>query len=94
MGKLAEYDLEQFDEIYADLKYFEAKTGRRLNESERNSKSSPDENSTPKKTNKALDALIMATETEVNFIEDILFCFRTSFTILHYFLYAVRRIGR
>ncbi|XP_016845549.1 5'-3' exoribonuclease 1 isoform X1 [Nasonia vitripennis] len=65
MEKLGKYDLEQFDEIYADLKFFEAKTGRRLNESERNSKNSPDENASPKKTNKALNALIMATENEL-----------------------------
>lgn len=66
MEKLGHYDVEHFDEIYADLKFFEAKTGRRLNENERNSKSSSDETASPKKTNKALNALIMATQTEVN----------------------------
>ncbi|XP_014211300.1 5'-3' exoribonuclease 1-like isoform X2 [Copidosoma floridanum] len=67
MEKLGGYDMEQFDEIYADLKYLESKTGRHLNDSR---KSSSDENSTPKKANKALDALIMATKTELGDSED------------------------
>ncbi|KAJ8687572.1 hypothetical protein QAD02_023366 [Eretmocerus hayati] len=70
MAKLGEYDLEQFDEIYADLKFFESKTGRRLNESTRSSKSSPDDSTSPKKTNKALDALINATEEEMGETDD------------------------
>lgn len=66
MEKLSNHDIQQFDEIYADLKFFEAKTGRRMNEGDRNSKSSPDENASPRRTNnKALNALIMATEDEV-----------------------------
>ena len=63
MAKLAEHDMAQFDEIYTDLKYFEAKTGRRNG---RSNKSSPDEITSPKKTtNKDLEALLMATEAEV-----------------------------
>ncbi|XP_051172121.1 5'-3' exoribonuclease 1 isoform X3 [Leptopilina boulardi] len=35
MERLGQFDFEQFEEVYADLKYFEAKTGRRPNETER-----------------------------------------------------------
>ena len=56
--------MQQFDENYVDLKYFEGKLGRKLGENQRNNKGSPNE--TPKKTmNAALRALIMSTETEV-----------------------------
>lgn len=37
MKALSEIDMENFQETYADLKYFEAKTGRRPNEKERTS---------------------------------------------------------
>lgn len=37
MGALSEIDMENFAEQFADLKYFEAKTGRRPNETERTS---------------------------------------------------------
>lgn len=37
MAALGEIDMEHFAEQYADLKYFEAKTGRRPNEKERTS---------------------------------------------------------
>lgn len=37
MAALGEIDMEHFTEHYADLKYFEAKTGRRPNEKERTS---------------------------------------------------------
>ncbi|XP_075211430.1 5'-3' exoribonuclease pacman isoform X2 [Lycorma delicatula] len=37
MDKLAGFDLSQFRDIYADLKYFQGKTGRRPNEKERTS---------------------------------------------------------
>lgn len=37
MEALSEIDMENFQETYADLKYFEAKTGRRPNERERTS---------------------------------------------------------
>ncbi|KAJ9598748.1 hypothetical protein L9F63_026718, partial [Diploptera punctata] len=37
MQKLSAFDVEQFRETYADLKYFQAKTGRRLGSKERHS---------------------------------------------------------
>lgn len=68
MNKLGNYDMEHFDEIYADLKFLESKTGRRINENEK-SENTSNEVSTPKKImNKALNALIMATESEVKHI--------------------------
>ncbi|XP_039303025.1 5'-3' exoribonuclease 1 isoform X3 [Solenopsis invicta] len=75
MEKLSRLDVEQFNEHYADIKFFEAKTGRRPNESERHVyKKLEDSNSvSPKKTqNKDLDALIKST-TEMslgNFDDD------------------------
>jgi 5'-3' exoribonuclease 1 len=65
MEKLSRLDVEQFNEYYTDLKFFESKTGRRPNESERHvyKKSEDDEGVSPKKTqNKDLDALIEMTE--------------------------------
>ncbi|XP_034935611.1 5'-3' exoribonuclease 1 isoform X2 [Chelonus insularis] len=64
MEELAVIDLEHFTEHLADLKYFETKTGRRPNEHERmNYKKSKDsEEESSKTVNKALDALIQATE--------------------------------
>jgi 5'-3' exonuclease len=35
MERLSEFDIEQFRETYADLKYFQGKTGRRLGSKER-----------------------------------------------------------
>jgi 5'-3' exoribonuclease 1 len=35
MERLSAFDLEQFRETYADLKYFQGKTGRRLGSKER-----------------------------------------------------------
>lgn len=35
MQELAKIDKEKFQDVYADLKYFEAKTGRRPNAQER-----------------------------------------------------------
>ncbi|XP_050453967.1 5'-3' exoribonuclease 1 isoform X2 [Cataglyphis hispanica] len=64
MEKLSRLDLEQFNEHYADLKYFESKTGRRPNETERHvyKKSEDDESAFPQKIqNKDLDALIKST---------------------------------
>ncbi|XP_029664328.1 5'-3' exoribonuclease 1 isoform X1 [Formica exsecta] len=64
MEKLSRLDLEQFNEQYADLKYFESKTGRRPNETERHvyKKSEDDETAFPQKIqNKDLDALIKST---------------------------------
>lgn len=75
MEKLSRLDLEQFNEQYADIKFFESKTGRRPNESERHvyKKSEDSETASPKKTqNKDLDALIKST-TEMslgNFDDD------------------------
>jgi hypothetical protein len=40
MEKLSAFDFEQFRETYADLKYFQGKTGRRLGCKERHSVSS------------------------------------------------------
>jgi hypothetical protein len=37
MEKLSAFDFEQFRETYADLKYFQGKTGRRLGSKERHS---------------------------------------------------------
>ncbi|XP_020295073.1 5'-3' exoribonuclease 1 isoform X2 [Pseudomyrmex gracilis] len=63
MEKLSSLDVEQFKEHYADLKYFESKTGRKSNESERLVyKTEDDEIVSPRKTkNKDLDALIKST---------------------------------
>lgn len=64
MEKLSRLDVEQFNEHYADIKFFESKTGRRPNESERHvyKKSEDNETASPKKTqNKDLDALIKST---------------------------------
>ncbi|KAL6430823.1 hypothetical protein ACFW04_006974 [Cataglyphis niger] len=64
MEKLSRLDLEQFNEHYADLKYFESKTGRRPNETERHvyKKSEDDETAFSQKIqNKDLDALIKST---------------------------------
>ncbi|XP_072761689.1 5'-3' exoribonuclease 1 isoform X2 [Anoplolepis gracilipes] len=64
MEKLSRLDLEQFNEQYADLKFFEGKTGRRPNEAERHvyKKSEDDESAVPQKIqNKDLDALIKST---------------------------------
>ncbi|XP_036149459.1 5'-3' exoribonuclease 1 isoform X2 [Monomorium pharaonis] len=76
MEKLSRLDVEQFNEHYADIKFFESKTGRKPNETERHVyKKLEDglETSSPKKTqNKDLDALIKST-TEMslgNFDDD------------------------
>ncbi|XP_014469638.1 PREDICTED: 5'-3' exoribonuclease 1 isoform X2 [Dinoponera quadriceps] len=64
MERLSRLDVEQFNEHYADLKYFESKTGRKPNESERHvyKKSEDEEAASPKKIqNKDLDALIKST---------------------------------
>lgn len=64
MEKLSRLDVEQFNEHYADLKFFESKTGRRPNESERHvyKKSEDGETASPKKIqNKDLEALIKNT---------------------------------
>jgi len=64
MEKLSRLDVEQFNEHYADIKFFESKTGRRPNESERHvyKKSEDSETASPKKTqNKELDVLIKST---------------------------------
>ncbi|XP_070510791.1 5'-3' exoribonuclease 1 isoform X2 [Cardiocondyla obscurior] len=52
MEKLSRLDVEQFNEHYADIKFFESKTGRRPNESERHvyKKLEDIENASPKKT--------------------------------------------
>jgi 5'-3' exoribonuclease 1 len=42
MERLSAFDFEQFRETYADLKYFQGKTGRRLGNKERHSVSSYD----------------------------------------------------
>jgi 5'-3' exoribonuclease 1 len=42
MGRLSAFDFEQFRETYADLKYFQGKTGRRMGNKERHSVSSYD----------------------------------------------------
>jgi 5'-3' exoribonuclease 1 len=42
MERLSAFDFEQFRETYADLKYFQGKTGRRLGSKERHSVSSDD----------------------------------------------------
>ncbi|XP_012226430.1 5'-3' exoribonuclease 1 [Linepithema humile] len=75
MEKLSRLDLEQFNEHYADLKFFESKTGRRPNETERHvyKKSEDSETASPKKIqNKDLEALIKNTTemTLSNFDED------------------------
>jgi len=59
MEKLSRLDVEQFNEHYADLKFFEKK---RSNESERHKKSEDSETASPKKIqNKDLEALIKNT---------------------------------
>ncbi|KYM94136.1 PREDICTED: 5'-3' exoribonuclease 1 [Cyphomyrmex costatus] len=66
MEKLSRLDVEQFNEQYADIKFFESKTGRRPNESERYiyKKTEDSENASPKKTQNKdfLDALIKNTK--------------------------------
>ncbi|XP_011151267.1 5'-3' exoribonuclease 1 isoform X2 [Harpegnathos saltator] len=64
MERLSRLDVKQFNEHYADLKYFESKTGRKPNEFERHiyKKSEDGEATSPKKIqNKDLDALIKST---------------------------------
>ncbi|KAG7212279.1 hypothetical protein KM043_012607 [Ampulex compressa] len=66
MARLSRLDMQQFNEQYADLKYFESKTGRRPNESERHiyrkSDNISDEAASPEKVqNKDLEALIKST---------------------------------
>ncbi|XP_014226840.1 5'-3' exoribonuclease 1 isoform X1 [Trichogramma pretiosum] len=72
MEKLGQYDMEQFDEIYADLKYFEAKTGRRMYDNGKGEKIIPEETMSPAKTSNhpALANLILATENELGDDED------------------------
>jgi len=68
MERLSRLDVEQFNEQYADIKFFESKTGRRPNESERHiyKKTEDSESASPKKTqNKDLDALIKSTREMV-----------------------------
>lgn len=68
MERLSRLDVEQFNEQYADIKFFESKTGRRPNESERHiyKKTEDNESASPKKTqNKDLDALIKSTREMV-----------------------------
>ena len=68
MERLSRLDVEQFNEQYADIKFFESKTGRRPNESERHiyKKTEENESASPKKTqNKDLDALIKSTREMV-----------------------------
>ncbi|XP_043280589.1 5'-3' exoribonuclease 1 [Venturia canescens] len=66
MERLSQVDTDQFMEHLADLKYFEAHTGRRPNENERTSyrkpKDSPENLASPKKSaNRELSALIQST---------------------------------
>ena len=57
MEKLSQFDFDQFDEIYLDLKYFEEKTGKRLDDNDITF--SMDEQTVPKKIlNKDLEKLI------------------------------------
>ncbi|XP_012251889.2 5'-3' exoribonuclease 1 isoform X2 [Athalia rosae] len=61
MEKLSRVDIEQFTEQYADLKYFESKTGRRPNDTERHSYKNSEgmaETSPKKSGNKELEDLI------------------------------------
>lgn len=72
MERLGQFDFEQFEEVYADLKYFEAKTGRRPNETERlslrNEEDFEDFGATSSKPiSKDLADLIKATEDSVSF---------------------------
>lgn len=67
MERLSLFDVEQFEEVYADLKYFEAKTGRRPNETERLSLRNEEDFEdfgavAPKPMSKDLANLIKATE--------------------------------
>lgn len=76
MERLSQFDVEQFEEVYADLKYFEAKTGRRPNESERLSLRSSEDfedftGASSKSMSKDLANLIKATEDSVSFF----YCF-------------------
>lgn len=73
MERLSQVDTDQFMEHLADLKYFEAHTGRRPNENERTSyrksKDSPENFASPKKlASKELSALIQSTNDMVRFI--------------------------
>lgn len=70
MEKLSRVDIEQFAEHYADLKYFESKTGRRPNETERHSYKNSESlaDSSPKNTankDKDLEDLIKSTDEMV-----------------------------
>lgn len=72
MERLSLFDVEQFEEVYADLKYFEAKTGRRPNETERLSLRNEEDFEdfgavAPKPMSKDLANLIKATEDSVSF---------------------------
>lgn len=70
MENLSCLDLEQFNEHYADLKFFESKTGRRPNETERHvyKKLEDDEIAIPQKIqDKDLDTVVKNT-TEMVFI--------------------------
>ncbi|XP_011256685.1 5'-3' exoribonuclease 1 isoform X2 [Camponotus floridanus] len=74
MENLSHLDLEQFNEHYADLKYFESKTGRRPNETERHvyKKSEDDDIAIPQKIqDKDLDAVIKnTTEMSLGHFDD------------------------
>lgn len=75
MERLSRLDLKQFNEHYADLKYFESKVGRKPNETERHVYKKPEdkEAASPKKIqNKDLEALIKST-AEMVFISDVFF---------------------
>lgn len=68
MERLSRVDIEQFTEHYADLKYFESKTGRRPNETERHSyknNEAPSSASPRKSGNKDLEDLIKSTDDMV-----------------------------
>lgn len=70
MERLSRLDVEQFNEHYADIKFFESKTGRRPNETERHvyKKSEDSETATPKKIqNKDLESLIKNTAEMVSY---------------------------
>lgn len=71
MENLSCLDLEQFNEHYADLKFFESKTGRRPNETERHvyKKLEDDEIAIPQKIqDKDLDDIVIKSTTEMVFI--------------------------
>ncbi|XP_034254731.1 5'-3' exoribonuclease 1 [Thrips palmi] len=66
MEKLAAFDLNQFKEAYADMKYFESKTNRKMgSKDERNSKNGEPDHSQSKTGISELDALIKATNEMV-----------------------------